>query len=98
VDLGSWRSEESSAEATLNRDVILGIILDKIRVVAPDLPLHFELGPGDSMSELGLDSMERHEVIVLTLDAINLDLPLVQLHGPRSIGELADRLYAKLPA
>ncbi len=82
----------------VNREVILGIIREKIRAVVPDLPPRSELRPGDSMSDLGLDSMERHEVVVLTLDAMNLDLPLVQLHGPRNIGELADLLYAKLPA
>ncbi|HEU0123688.1 MAG TPA: hypothetical protein VFQ91_24370 [Bryobacteraceae bacterium] len=50
------------------------------------------------MGTLGLDSVERHEVLILTLEAIGLDVPLVALHGPRNIGELAELLHAKLLA
>jgi polyketide biosynthesis acyl carrier protein len=47
------------------------------------------------MSQLGLDSVERQEVVMLTLEAIGLEIPLVQLRGPRTIGDLAELLHAK---
>lgn len=84
-------------EASLDRDAILAIMLARIREVVPDLENH-TIGPEDSMADLGIDSIERSEIIVMTLEAIGLELSLVQLHGPRNIGELADLLLAKLRA
>jgi len=86
-----------TTEGPLDRDFILSIILEKVREVVPDLQ-QTEWGPADAMSDLGLDSVERHEVLVLTLEAMGLNLPLVELHGPRNIGELANLLHAKLAA
>lgn len=84
-------------EGPLDRDLILSIILEKVRLVVPELQ-QAPCGPEDALSDLGLDSVERHEVLILTLEAISLDLPLVELHGPRNIGELANLLHAKLAA
>ena len=50
------------------------------------------MGPGDSMADLGVDSVSRQEVLILSMEALNLDLPMVQLFGPRNIGELAEPL------
>ena len=80
----------------MNRDRIVAIILEKIREVLPEAG-QAACGPEDSLSDLGLDSVERQEVVILTLQALDLDIPLVQTHGPRNVGELAALLYAKLP-
>ncbi|GAB7536562.1 acyl carrier protein [Burkholderia sp. 3C] len=81
----------------MNRDAILNILFSKVVEVVPDLQGR-TLAPADSMAELGLDSIERHEALVLTLEAIGLEVPLVKLHGPRNLGELADLLHARLAA
>jgi polyketide biosynthesis acyl carrier protein len=81
----------------LDRDSIVDIIRAKIREVVPDLDGH-AIDPAHAMADLGLNSVERGEVIMLTLEALNLDLPLVALRGPRNIGELADLLRGKQPA
>jgi len=81
----------------LNRDAILNILFSKVVEVVPDLQGR-TLAPTDSMAELGLDSIERHEALLLTLEAIGLEVPLVKLHGPRNLGELADLLHARLAA
>jgi polyketide biosynthesis acyl carrier protein len=39
--------------------------------------------------------VDRAEIITLTLEALALRTPRVELFGPRNIGELADLLYAK---
>ena len=49
------------------------------------------------MVDIGIDSISRQDVLVLTMEALGLNLPMVQLFGPRNIGELADLLHAKLP-
>jgi polyketide biosynthesis acyl carrier protein len=76
-------------------DAIFAVIVDTIREVVPELATH-PIGRGDSMADLGVNSIERNEVVLLTLQAVELDLPTVQLHGPKNIGELADLLNAKL--
>jgi polyketide biosynthesis acyl carrier protein len=78
----------------LDRDRILAILIEKVRQVVPELN-QVPCGPEDSLNALGLDSVERHEVVILTLEALNLDIPLVQTYGPRNIGELAALLYGK---
>ncbi|MBW8846504.1 MAG: acyl carrier protein [Burkholderiales bacterium] len=56
------------------------------------------LGPSDSLEALGLDSMERADIVMLVLEHMNLRIPLVQTFGPRNIGELARLLSEKSAA
>ena len=81
----------------MDRDNILSTILTQIREVVPDLAAH-PFRPEDAMGDIGIDSVDRQEILILTLEAIGLDISMVQLHGPRNIGELADLLHAKLAA
>lgn len=78
----------------MDRDTILAVIVGQIREVVPELADR-PIAEAESMAELGLDSIERSEIIMNTLEAIGLDLPMVQLHGPKNLGELADLLHAK---
>lgn len=79
----------------MDRDHILAVIIGQIREVVPDLEDRPIVGE-ESMAELGVDSIERSEILMNTLEAIGLDLPMVQLHGPRNLGELAELLWTKL--
>jgi len=80
----------------LDRNTVLTTILQQIRIVEPAM-LEQEISAEDSMVDIGIDSVSRQDVLILTMEALGLDLPMVQLFGPRNIGELADLLYAKLP-
>jgi polyketide biosynthesis acyl carrier protein len=79
----------------VDSDAIFAVIVEQIREVVPELAGH-PISRGDSMADLGVNSIERNEVVLLTLDEIALDVPAVQLHGPQNIGELADLMNAKL--
>ena len=79
----------------MDRDSILAIIIGQVREVVPELGAQPIVG-GDAMADLGVNSIERSEIVMNTLEAIGLDVPMVQLHGPRNLGELADLLHAKL--
>lgn len=78
----------------MDRDSILAVIVAQIRDVVPELEGR-AIGGTDTMADLGLDSIERTEVVMNTLEAIGLDVPLVRLHGPKNLGELADLLHAQ---
>jgi polyketide biosynthesis acyl carrier protein len=79
----------------LDRNDVLAIIVEKIRIVEPALEGQ-AIGAEDSMAEIGVDSMSRQEVLILSMEALGLNLPMVQLFGPRNLGELADLLHVKL--
>lgn len=76
---------------------IAEIVIAEIRETVPDLSER-AIGLSDSMAELGLDSIERSEIILVAMERLGLKIPLVELHGSRTIGELAELLYAKRSA
>jgi polyketide biosynthesis acyl carrier protein len=74
----------------------LATILQQIYIVEPALAGQ-TITADDSMADIGIDSVSRQDVLILSMEALGLDLPMVQLFGPRNIGELADLLHARLP-
>lgn len=80
----------------MDRDTVLATIIEQIRIIDPAMEGR-EISGTDSMVDIGIDSISRQDVLVLTMEALGLNLPMVQLFGPRNIGELADLLHAKLP-
>ena len=80
----------------MDRDTILAVVIAQIRIVVPELQAE-AIGAGDAMADLGLDSVSRQEVLILSMEQLGLNLPLVQLFGPKNLGELAQLLQARLP-
>lgn len=81
----------------VDKDGIFAVIVNQIRIVVPDLADR-AIHASDSMADLGIDSIERGEIILATMEQLGLDIPLVQLHGPRNLGELAALVHARLRA
>ena len=81
----------------MDKNKIFLIIVEQIYIVCPNL-VGTPIDPNDQMSELGIDSVDRQEIIILVLEVIGLELPMVQLHGPKNLGELADLLFIKCGA
>lgn len=79
----------------MNPEAILQIIYANIKEVKPELEQQ-DLRPTDKLAELGADSVERSEILMMTLEALQLNIPLVQTFGPANIGELAELLSGKL--
>lgn len=73
---------------------VLDLIVDHIREVIPELEGH-RFAPSDSLRDLGANSIDRAEVIIMTLDALSVRIPLVELADAKNIGELADLIHAK---
>ena len=73
---------------------IAEMIVAEIRETVPELADQ-PIAAADSMAELGVDSIERSEIILATMEKLGLKIPMVQLHGPKNIGELADLLLSK---
>jgi polyketide biosynthesis acyl carrier protein len=80
--------------ASLDTTQIINILIEEIRETVPELEGQAISG-ADSMVELGVNSIERSEVILAATERLGLKIPMVQLHGPKNIQELADLLLAK---
>lgn len=81
----------------VTRDQILQIIAQHARDVIYPLPKEM-LEASDSLEQLGANSVERTEIVLMTLESLSLNIPRVETFGPRNIGELADLLHGKLHA
>ncbi|MBL4837428.1 MAG: acyl carrier protein [Kordiimonadaceae bacterium] len=78
----------------MGSNIIFEVLINEIRLTIPELVDH-PIARNDAMADLGVNSMERGEILIATLEAINLEIPMTQLHGPSNLGELADLIHAK---
>lgn len=81
----------------MNTQSIFDIIAGHAREVLPELGAR-PLSGQDSLRELGANSIDRAEILMLATASLGLRVPLVQLSQPRNMGELADLLARLLAA
>ena len=79
----------------MNADAIYDLIVKNVLEVLPYLSDH-AFQRTDSLADLGANSMDRSEILMMTLEDLDLNVPAVDFHGTNSIGALADRLHDKL--
>lgn len=73
---------------------ILGLIARHAGDVLPRLQNH-AFQPTDSLKELGANSVDRSEIIMMTLESLSMRVPLIDMAKAKNIGELADIIHAK---
>ena len=78
----------------MTQEEIFACILEQVRDVEPDLADR-ELGPTDSLRKLGLDSMQRVEILMLSMEALEIEVPRDELNSPQNLGELAALFHQK---
>jgi len=74
---------------------ILELIARHSCEVIPDLE-GYNFKPSDRLIDLGANSVDRGEIIMMTMEALSLQIPRVELYGTNNIGELVDVFYKKL--
>jgi len=79
----------------MNKEDIFKLIVRHSCQVIPELTGH-EFKQSDRLVDLGANSVDRAEIITITMEALSLQIPRVELFGTNNIGELADVLYEKL--
>jgi polyketide biosynthesis acyl carrier protein len=73
---------------------IFAIIVGHTREVLPGLDDHsFQLS--DSLRELGANSIDRSEIVMLTLESLSLKIPMIEVAKAENMGELAGLLHAR---
>lgn len=79
----------------MDRQQIFNLIKKYTREVAPELE-EVPLEGTDSLKNLGIDSVNRAEILMMVMEELSLNIPRIELAGAQNIGELADIFAAKL--
>lgn len=75
----------------MTKEHIFELIVAHAREVVPRLETH-AFAETDSLRELGANSIDRSEIVMMTLEAIDLDMPLAETVKASNVGELAQLL------
>ncbi|MCZ8521625.1 MULTISPECIES: acyl carrier protein [Paenibacillus] len=78
----------------MNREEIWQLVIQHASEVVPELEGH-AFQPDERLADLGANSVDRAEIVAMTMEAMSLQIPRVELFGAQNIGELVDVLYAK---
>jgi len=79
----------------MNQEGVLEIIARHAREIVPDLQDH-AFSESDSLRALGANSVDRADIIMMTLESLSLNAPLIEMAKAENIGELARIIHAKL--
>lgn len=79
----------------MKKEEILELVIRHSREVIPELE-DYDFNPSDQLVALGANSIDRAEIVMMTMEALALQIPRVELAGVKNIGELAEVLYEKL--
>lgn len=79
----------------MNKEQIFAIVTRHAQEVIPALQGH-QFQPQQSLRELGANSIDRSEIVMMTLESLALRIPLIETVKASNIGELVNVLHAKL--
>lgn len=71
----------------MTHDSMLGVLIEQIELVAPHVDLAL-VSTGQTLSQLGCNSIDRAEIVSLTMQALDVDIPLHLLHSKLTIADL----------
>jgi len=71
---------------------IFELIAHHACTVIPKLKNH-TFQPEDRLKDLGANSLDRSEIIDMTMESLSLQIPRVDVFGAKNIAELVDILY-----
>ena len=74
---------------------IFQVIVNNTREILFELEQH-QFKPEDSLKELGANSIDRSEILMMTLEDLELEMSLVDLATAKNIGEIAIIMLSKL--
>jgi len=78
----------------MEKQAIFNLVVRTVCEVIPELEGH-AFQPDDRLVDLGANSVDRAEIVTMTLEALSLSIPRVELSEAKNIGELVRILYEK---
>lgn len=79
----------------MNVQDVFDIIAGHTKEVVPGLDDHpFQFS--DSLRALGANSIDRSEILMMTLESLSLKMPMIDLAKAENMGDLAGLMHARL--
>ncbi len=75
-------------------DQVFDTLVANAREVIPALALH-DFKRTDSLRALGANSIDRADILMMTLERLSLHIPLIEMARAENIGELARIIHAR---
>lgn len=79
----------------MNKEQIFGILKTHILEIMDELS-ESDINITDELETLGANSMDRADIIMMTMETLDLDIPRVELLGETHIEEIIDIFLTKL--
>jgi polyketide biosynthesis acyl carrier protein len=79
----------------MNKEAVFNIITQHTSEIIPRLKDH-KFQSTDSLRDLGANSIDRSEIIMMTLESLSLNVPLMVIARAENIGEIASIHHEKL--
>lgn len=76
----------------MNKEYIFSVIKSNLEEILSDLNLQ-QIKPEQSMEELGANSMDRAEIIIVSMAKLNIKVPLTQFGKAKNIQDVVDVFY-----
>ena len=73
---------------------VFNVIVNHTKEVLPDLENH-AFNADDSLRELGANSIDRSEIIMMTMESLSIRIPMIELAAAQNIGDLAAILASR---
>jgi polyketide biosynthesis acyl carrier protein len=77
----------------MDKEKIFQILKESFNEIIPDIPVD-SIRIEDSLKDLGANSIDRADIIMLAAETLNVVVPMVEFAKARNIGEIVDILYA----
>ena len=79
----------------MTREELMDSIKDAIGMIIPEIDTD-KLSDGDSLKEIGANSVDRAEILMMLMEDANVRLPMVSFGEAKNIGEILDIVQAAL--
>ena len=76
----------------MKKKEIFELVVKHTCQVVPKLKKH-TFQAEDTLKDLGANSIDRSEIIDMTMESLSLEIPRVKVFGAKNIGKLVDVLY-----
>ncbi|ALB45647.1 acyl carrier protein [Clostridium beijerinckii] len=78
-----------------SKEEIFNIVKESICEIMPELEGH-EFNINEKLVDLGANSVDRADIVMTTMETLNLDIPRVELAGVNNLSGLVDKIFEKL--
>lgn len=79
----------------MNIEQVLDVLKQQVFDLFPDWEMR-GLQPSDSLKDMGANSVDRAEILMLTMSALKVRAPMVEFAKAQNVGELVDIFMKKL--